>query len=259
MSQVLATYNVNSIRARMHILLPWLEKVRPDVLCLQETKVHDHEFPETPLRDAGYYVVYRGQKSYNGVAILSKSEPLTVRYGFSDGGPEDASRLMLVETDDLIVMNTYVPQGREIDHEYYAYKLAWFSRLRRLLDDGFDPAQPIAWMGDFNVAPRDIDVYDPKRLLGHVCFNPDVTAALASVTQWGFVDVFRKHIPEPGAYTYYDYRARNGISTGKGWRIDHIQATSVLAARSLRAWVDLEPRRADKPSDHTPLLAEFDI
>jgi len=259
MPLVLATFNVNSIRARMHILLPWLDEVQPDIVCLQETKVQDHEFPEAPLRDAGYHVAFRGQKSYNGVAILSKSERSEAQYGFSDGGPEDAARLMISKVDGLTIVNTYVPQGRDVDHEYYAYKLEWFARLRRLFDDVLDPAQPVVWVGDLNVAPTDIDVHDHKKLLGHVCFNPDVTAALESVTSWGFVDVFRKHVPEAGVYTYYDYRARNAIENGKGWRIDHIQASPSLAARSLNAWVDLAPRRAEKPSDHTPLLAAFEI
>jgi exodeoxyribonuclease III len=117
---------------------------------------------------------------------------------------------------------------------------------------------PVVWVGDINVAPTDIDIHDPKRLLGHVCFNPQVTAAFRKATDWGFTDVFRKHVPEGGHYTYYDYRARNGIADGKGWRIDHIQATESLADRSISSWIDLEPRMSEKPSDHTPLMAEFE-
>ena len=220
--------------------------------------MQDHEFPKDAFQTAGYHVLFRGQKSYNGVAILSKSESSSVIAGFDDGGPADESRLLIAEIDGITVVNTYVPQGRAIDHDMYAYKLAWFARLRALLDARFSKDLPIVWVGDINVAPRDIDIHDPKRLLGHVCFNPQVTEAFYEVTDWGFVDVFRKHVPEGGHYTYYDYRAKNGVADGKGWRIDHIQATPALADRSIRSWIDLAPRLADKPSDHTPLLAEFE-
>jgi exodeoxyribonuclease-3 len=258
MSLTIATFNVNSIRTRLPILLPWLDAVGPDIVCLQETKVQDHDFPQAALEAVGYRSAFKGQKAYNGVAILAKREPILLACGFDDGGPADASRLLVAKVEDLIVMNTYVPQGRDVDHEMYRYKLAWFDRLRAFLENGFSPDQPIVWVGDLNVAPTDIDIYDPKRLLGHVCFNPQVTDALHRVTEWGFIDVFRKHVPEGGQYTYFDYRAVNGVADKKGWRIDHIQATRPLADRSIRSWIDLGPRLADKPSDHTPLLAEFE-
>ena len=258
MITTLATFNVNSVRSRMAILLPWLDKTSIDIVCLQETKVQDHEFPVQLFQDAGYHVIFKGQKSYNGVAILSKSEPSNVFCGFDDDGPADESRLIVAQIGGITVVNTYVPQGRDVDHEMYAYKLAWFDRLRALFESRFTPDQSIVWVGDINVAPTDIDIHDPKRLLGHVCFNPQVTEAFHRVTNWGFVDVFRKHVPEGGHYTYYDYRAKNGIAEGKGWRIDHIQATQPLADQSIRSWIDLEPRLAEKPSDHTPLIAEFD-
>jgi exodeoxyribonuclease-3 len=259
MTLTIATFNVNSVRTRLHILEPWLTSVSPDVVCLQETKVQDRDFPVEPLQATGYHVTYTGEKSYNGVAVLSKRAPTNVQSGFHDNGPTDASRLLIAEVDGIVVVNTYVPQGRDITHEMYAYKLAWFDRLRSLFEAHYSPETPIVWVGDLNVAPQNIDVHDPKRLLGHVCFNPEVSDALTSVTNWGFVDVFRKHVPEGGQYTYYDYRARNAIANGKGWRIDHIQATRPLADRSVRAWIDLAPRRAARPSDHTPLLAEFDV
>ena len=257
MAITIATFNVNSVRSRLHILLPWLAKTSPDIVCLQETKVQDHDYPVIPFQEAGYYVTYRGQKSYNGVAILSRCEPSSVIHGFDDGCPADEARLLVANIDDITVVNTYVPQGRAVDHEMYPYKLEWFDRLRSFLEQNYSPDQPIVWVGDINVAPTDIDIHDPKRLLGHVCFNPQVAEAFHRVTDWGFVDVFRKHVPEAGHYTYYDYRAKNAIESGKGWRIDHIQATQILADRSIQSWIDLEPRMADKPSDHTPLLAEF--
>ncbi len=259
MTLILATFNVNSVRSRLHILEPWLTDVAPDILCLQETKVQDHQFPAEAFEAIGYHVVYKGEKSYNGVAIVSKRPAANVRCGFADDGPDDASRLLIADVDGLTVVNTYVPQGRDVAHEMYAYKLAWFERLRGLFDSAYSPEAPIVWVGDLNVAPRDIDVHDPKRLLGHVCFNPQVSDALAAVTDWGFVDVFRQHVPDGGQYTYYDYRARNAVAEGKGWRIDHICATETLADRSVRSWIDLGPRMSERPSDHTPLLAEFDI
>jgi len=259
MTLTIATFNVNSVRSRIHILEPWLADASPDIVCLQETKVQDHEFPAEPFEAAGYRAVFKGQKAYNGVAILSKRPARNVRYGFDDEGPADASRLLIADVDGITVVNTYVPQGRDVTHEMYAYKLAWFERLHALFESNYTPDAHIVWVGDLNVAPRELDVHDPKRLLGHVCFNPQVSQALSSVTDWGFVDVFRKHVPEGGQFTYYDYRARNAVATGKGWRIDHIQATRPLADRSVRAWVDLAPRLAERPSDHTPLLATFDV
>jgi exodeoxyribonuclease-3 len=257
-SFVVATWNVNSIRARLHALLPWLEKVGPDVVCLQETKVQDPDFPLAPIEEAGYRVVFRGEKAYNGVAILSKAPIENVTCGFADDSPADDARLIIGEAQGITIINTYVPQGRGLDHPMYAYKLAWFKRLRTLLEGRFSPDQPLLWVGDLNVAPTPIDVWDPKRLLGHVCFNPQVTEALEMARSWGFVDVFRKHCPDPGQYTYYDYRTKDGVSEGKGWRIDHVLASRPLAESSVESWIDLAPRTSERPSDHAPMLARFE-
>jgi len=254
-----ATWNVNSIRSRLHALLPWLDRVEPDVVCLQETKAQDHDFPIEPIEAAGYRVAFRGQKSYNGVAILSKHPIENVRCGFDDDGPADEARLIAGTVEGVTVVNAYVPQGRAPDHEMFAYKLEWFARLRHLFETRFSPDQALVLMGDLNVAPTEIDVHDPKRLLGHVCFNPQATEALERLIAWGLVDVFRQHVHDPGQYTYYDYRARNAIAEGKGWRIDHMLATESLSERSVEAWIDLDPRRGEKPSDHTPLVAAFDL
>ncbi len=259
MSFVVATWNVNSIRSRLHTLLPWLERVSPDVVCLQETKVQDHEFPVSTIEEAGYHAAFRGEKSYNGVAILSKTPSENVRCGFDDGGPPDEARLIVGEVNGVPIVNTYVPQGRAPDHPMFATKLEWFARLRAYFESHFSPDEPFLWLGDLNVAPEPIDVHDPKRLAGHVCFNPQVTEALEDVKSWGLADLFRKHVPEPGQYTYYDYRAKDGVAEGKGWRVDHILATQSLADRSTKAWIDLEPRQGEKPSDHTPMLVEFDL
>jgi len=259
MSFTVATWNVNSIRARMHALLPWLAENPVDVVCLQETKVQDHDFPTDRIEAAGYHVVFRGEKSYNGVAILSRTPIENVRCGLDDVGPADEARLIVGGVNGIPIVNTYVPQGRDPDHEMFAYKLKWFDRLRAYFASHFSPDEPLIWTGDLNVAPEPIDVHDPKRLMGHVCFNPRVTEALENVKSWGLVDLFRKHVPDPGQYTYYDYRTKNGVAEGKGWRVDHILATKPLAERSTRAWIDLEPRQGDKPSDHAPMLVEIKV
>jgi len=255
-----ATYNANSIRVRMDQILEWLEREQTDVLGVQETKVQDDDFPEEPIREAGYHVVYRGQKAHAGVAIISSMEPEDVEYGFDDGGEPDEPRLIRGVFGGIPVVNTYVPQGRSVESEHFAYKLEWFSRLRRLLERDYAPDEPLVWMGDFNVAPEPIDIYDPEGKMNHVDFHPDAREALAEVKAWGFVDVFREHHPdEENQYTYYDYRAKDPIERGIGWRVDHVWATKPLAERSTDAWIDVDARRAERPSDHTFLVATFDV
>ncbi len=160
----------------------------------------------------------------------------------------------------ISIVNTYVPQGQKPDSPAFLYKLAWFQRLVKFFQHHYSPQQPIIWCGDFNVAPDPIDVHNPKRLLGHVCFRAEVWEALQKVRDWGFTDIFRKHHPgEPHQYTFFDYRVKAAAERGLGWRVDHILATAPLAEKSVACWIDLEPRMAVKPSDHTPLVAEFEI
>ena len=254
-----ATFNVNSVRARLEILLPWLEVERPHVLCLQETKVQDPAFPVSDFARQNYEGAFRGEKSHGGVALLA-TEPLEhVSFGLDDGSPADPSRLVVASVRGIPIVNTYVPQGRDPQDPMFAYKLAWILRLRRYFERHFSPQEPLLWVGDYNVAPEPIDVHDPRRLLGHVGFHPEEHAALARVKAWGFTDIFRKHVPEAGQYTFWDYRAKDGVARGKGWRVDHVWATAPLAARSRRAWIDVAPRLTERPSDHTVLLAEFDL
>ena len=254
----IATYNANSIRARMDLVVDWLQRNSPDALCLQETKVQDKDFPVEPLQQAGYHVVFSGQKAHAGVAIVSREEPQDVVVGFDDGGEPDGPRLIRAVVDGIPVVNTYVPQGRALDSVHFQYKLEWLARMRRLFERYYSPVEPLLWVGDLNVAPEPIDVYAPSRLKDHVDFHPDARAALEKVREWGFVDVFRLHHPdEPNQYTYYDYRARDPVERGTGWRVDHIWATETLAQRSTDSWIDLDARRAERPSDHTLLVAEF--
>ncbi len=253
----IATFNVNSLRKRLPIVLAWLERYRPDVLCLQETKVQDSEFPLLTLAQSGYEITYRGMKSYNGVAVLSRSKPESVSYGFDDGGELDEARLVRVVIDGIPIVNTYVPQGFEIDSPKYQYKLAWYERLRKYFEKHLSSKEPAIWCGDMNVAPRPIDVHSPEKHLKHVCYHEDARTAYERTVAWGFEDVFCKLYPDRQQFTFWDYRAPSSLDSNKGWRIDHILATPPLAAKCRAVDVDLEPRRAAEPSDHTFLWADF--
>jgi exodeoxyribonuclease III len=255
----IATYNVNSLRSRLHIVLPWLRKHRPDVFCMQETKVSDEIFPREAFENEGYQVAYRGEKQYNGVATASLQKPETVSFGLGDREPADEDRIIAITFKSITIINTYVPQGREIGTAYFSYKLEWFRRLRAFFEKS-SPHDPLIWCGDINVAREPIDVHDPKRLLGHADFNPDVWEAFDQVKSWGFIDLFRKQHPdEPGQYTFFDYRVPGAVDRKLGWRVDHILATPVLAERLSGCWIDIGPRMAEKPSDHTILIAEFNL
>ena len=254
----LATFNANSIRSRLPLVLEWLSRNRPDVLCLQETKVQDPDFPKDAFEEAGYHVAFRGEKRGAGVAIAGLAELEDVTFGLDDGGPPDEARLIRATVRGIPIVNTYVPQGRSPDHEMFRYKLEWLARLRNYFERHFSPEAPLIWCGDFNVAPEEIDVHNPVRLRNHVDFHPEARAALARIKEWGFVDVFRKHHPgEPGQYTFWDYRVKGALERNLGWRVDHIWATRPLAEKSVAAWIDREARKAEKPSDHTFLVAEF--
>jgi exodeoxyribonuclease-3 len=245
------SFNVNGIRARLPVLLSWLEKEAPEVVCLQETKVQDTEFPRESLEGLGFMCAFRGEKGFNGVSVLSREPMELLRVGLDDEGPPDEARLILIRVLGIPLLNTYIPQGTAPDSDRFQYKLEWFQRLRGFLARHFKPEEPLIWVGDFNVAP--------EALRGAIGFHPEEHRALEEVRQWGFVDVFRLHIAEGGHYTFWDYRVPNALARGMGWRVDHIWATEAAARRSQRAWVDLEPRRSERPSDHTPILAEFEV
>jgi len=253
----IATYNANSIRSRLHIVLPWLKENRPDFFCLQETKVADDKFPAAEFADLGYQAVFKGKKQHAGVAIVSRKKPQKVVYGLDDD-PADTERLIAATYEGLIIINTYVPQGQDRESTQYKYKLDWLRRLRKYLEKKFLPSSAVVWCGDLNVAPEKIDVHDPTRIIGHVCFNPEVWKAYEDVKAWGLVDIFRRHHPdEPGQYTFFDYRVRDAVERKLGWRVDHILATAELAGRSYGCQIDLSSRMKEKPSDHAIVYAEF--
>lgn len=253
----IATYNVNSVRRRLPIVLGWLETHQPDVMCLQETKVADDDFPAQAFRDAGYFVTFRGMKSYNGVATVSRMEPSVVKHGFFEGPDNEDTRILQTVIGGITIINSYVPQGQTITSEKYMYKLEWFTRIRRYFDEHLDPSSKALWLGDLNVAPEPIDVYHPDRRVNDPDFHIDARLAFQHAVAWGFTDVFRMLHPERVQYTYWDY-FRNALQNNWGWRIDHILATAPLAAVCRAADVDMEPRQGSNASDHTVMWAEFD-
>lgn len=252
----IASYNVNSIRRRLPLVLDWLAEHKPDVMCLQETKVQDQDFPEGVFREAGYYSAFRGMKGYNGVATLSLAKPERLMYGFHANPDNEDVRILRADIAGIPIINSYVPQGYSITSEKYAFKLGWFGQIRRYFETNLDSQRPAIWLGDLNVAPEPIDVYHPERRVNDVDFHIAARSAYRDAVAWGFIDVFRKLHPEVVQYTYWDY-FRNAFERNFGWRIDHILATAPLAERCRIVEVDLAPRKAKGASDHTIVWAEF--
>lgn len=252
----LATWNINSIRARTERLLTWIGNERPDVLCLQETKVEDSGFPIEALRARGYEVATYGQRSYNGVAIAARSPLTDVVRGFGDGEPDDEARLIAATVGDLRVVCVYVPNGQDLESEKFPYKLAWYRRLRRFLDRTATPETKLVLCGDMNVAFDDRDVCDPAKWAGHIHCTADERAALAEVLACPLVDLFRKHNPDGGVYSWWDYR---GVAFFKnqGLRIDYIFATPPVAERCIACTIDRNARKGQDASDHAPVIATF--
>lgn len=254
----IATFNCNSVRKRMPIILEWLEENRPDVLALQETKVQDHDFPKQAFADAGYHVAFRGMKSYNGVATLSLKKPTQVIHGFAPGADSEDFRLIQTVVGGVRIINTYVPQGSDIESDKYQYKLKWFARLRKYFDEHLEKKGPVVWLGDLNVAPEPIDVANPDRNQNDPCFHIDARKAYKKTAEGRFVDVYRQKYPDQVQYTFWDF-FRNAYANNRGWRIDHILATPDLAERCQKVGVDTKPREAPEPSDHTVVWATFKL
>lgn len=252
-----ATFNCNSIRTRLDTVLRWLKQHEPDLLALQETKVVDELFPAAAFNDAGYHVSFRGMKAYNGVALVSRRKPNAVRFGLDDDGPADEPRLLHARFGELHVINTYIPQGRDIEHAMFAYKQQWYRRFDAYVRRHVKSTERALWVGDLNVAAEPADVYNPERRADHVCYHEAVRRAFATSKAWGWHDVYRRHHPEPGRYSFFDYRTDFSAEFPEGWRLDYILATAPLAATSRDAWIDLQPRRGERPSDHTPVAADF--
>jgi exodeoxyribonuclease-3 len=252
----IATWNVNSVRARLPRLVRWLERRQPDVVCLQETKVVDEEFPRADLEALGYHCTLFGQKTYNGVAILSREQPRDTSFGFPEEVEGAERRLVAASIGAVRVVSVYVPNGKDVEHPAYRAKLAWLERLREYLAEACAASAEVAVCGDFNVAPDERDVWDVELWRGRILFSDPERAAFQALLAAGFVDTFRLHHPEGGLYTWWDYR-QGAFHRGWGLRIDHILASRALADRCVAASIDRDERKGEQPSDHAPLLAEF--
>jgi exodeoxyribonuclease III len=252
----IATWNVNSIIARQPVVIKWLEAARPDVLCLQETKCTDEKFPRAAFEEIGYRVESHGQPTYNGVAILSRKKIEDVQRGFPDDEEGAHARLIAATVGGVRVVNIYVPNGQSVGSEKFKFKLGWLKKLREFFDEHYWTDDRVLVCGDFNVAPEERDVHDPELWRGRILFSKPERAAIEEVKDWGFVDAFRKHEERGGFYSWWDYRA-GGFRRNDGLRIDHIWVSEPLAEDCERAWIDKEPRGWERPSDHTPVVAEF--
>lgn len=259
----IATFNVNSVKSRLPVLDFWLASDgAPDVLCLQETKCRDEEFPAAFFEERGYKCVCKGMKSYNGVALIARELPYEFEFGIGDGEEEgrdesESARVLFARFANFSLLNTYVPQGKEIDNPDYPYKLRFIARLRKLLERKCSPEDALIWVGDLNVAPTDIDVTNPKNKKNHVCFHEDVKIALRGAMEWGLVDIFREHLPSDGEYTFWDYRIKNALERNIGWRIDHILGTRKAAEHCSGVVVERRLRAMERPSDHTAVVGSF--
>jgi exodeoxyribonuclease-3 len=255
----LATFNVNGIRARLPVVLEWLEDARPDVACLQETKAAEEAFPRPELERAGYHVEYLGQKGYNGVAVLTRRQPQEVVRGLADGVEDPQARFLAVRDSGVWVYNTYVPMGRDPDDPAFQYKLRFLERVLAWLDGRHSPRERLAWVGDLNVAPEPADVFDPRRLEGHTGFHPAERQRLLDAFEWGLVDCFRLRNPEARQFSFWDYRLPKSFQRDLGWRLDHILATRPLAGACAACWVESGLRAGERPSDHAPVAADFEL
>jgi len=253
----IATWNVNSLRVRLPHVLQWLESEQPDVLALQETKMTDENFPVEEVRNAGYHAIFSGQKTYNGVATLSKAEAANIITDFPDF--DDPQRRILCTTiNNVTILNLYIPNGSEIDSDKYRYKLEWLSYLQKFTELLVNKYENVVLLGDFNIAPEDRDVHDPIAWEGKVLVSPSERDAFKSLLSNSLLDCFRIFEQEDNSFSWWDYRAA-GFQRNLGMRIDHILATDTLADLCTACRIDKYPRTLERPSDHTPVVAEFDI
>jgi exodeoxyribonuclease III len=252
-----ATWNVNSLRVRLPQLIEWLRQSPVDILAMQETKITDAEFPQTDFVALGYRVLYSGQKTYNGVALLSRwpaDEVLTDIPQFADS----ERRVLAASSGGVRVINLYVPNGQQVGSPKYEYKLRWLSALEQWLRAELRRGQPLIVLGDFNIAPEDRDVHDPAAWAGSVHVSEPERQALRALTALGLVDLFRRFEQPPRTFTWWDYRML-AFRRNHGLRIDLVLSSEALAAACTACVVDREPRRAERPSDHAPVIADFTL
>jgi exodeoxyribonuclease-3 len=266
----IATWNVNSLKARLEKVTWWLERARPDVLMMQETKLADSEAPALVFRSIGYELAHHGEGGWNGVAIasLSRIDDVVTNFGeplrpaqTTDAGDDEPlaeARMLSAVCGGVRVVCLYAPNGRVVGSPFYVAKLAWFDRLSRWLAEAVKPSDPIVLGGDLNVAPEDVDVWDPRACHGGTHVSRPERQAFARLKEWGLVDVYRRHHAETGRYTWWDYRAGN-FHKNFGMRIDHLLASTPIADRTVWAEIDREARKGKPtPSDHAPLVIDLD-
>ena len=253
----IATYNVNGVNGRLPVLLRWLEESKPDVVCLQELKAPQEKFPEAAINDAGYHAIWHGQKSWNGVAILSRNEqPKEIRRALP-GDPEDShSRYIEANVKGLVIGCLYLPNGNPVPGPKFDYKLQWFKRLTSHAADLLNSGKPVVLTGDYNVMPTEMDVYKPERWVDDALFRPEVREAFKDLVSQGWTDAIRKLYPEDVIYTFWDY-FRNAYGRNAGLRIDHFLLSPKLEKRLLAAGVNKEVRGWEKTSDHAPVWIEI--
>ncbi len=255
----IATWNVNSLKARIERVEEWLEYAQPDVLCLQETKMADKNFPAMAFSALGYESVHHGYNQWNGVAILSKVGIEDPQNGFGDGVENpyaDDARMLSATCGGIRIVSVYVPNGREVPSEFYDRKLVWFERLAEWLETNHTPADPVVITGDFNVAPDDRDVWSPKAFVGSTHVTEPERAAVRRLEEWGLIDLFRARYDGDGLYTYWDYR-RGDFHQGRGMRIDLVLGSQPVAERAAWAIVDRNARKGKQPSDHAPVVVDL--
>ncbi|MFT4542150.1 MAG: exodeoxyribonuclease-3 [Planctomycetota bacterium] len=250
----IVTWNVNSIRARMPRLLPWLAERRPEVVCLQETKVVDELFPREAIEELGYEVAFHGQKTYNGVAILSRVGITDVICGLPEDGADQEARVIAATVGDVMLLNLYVINGKEVGDEKYERKLAWLERVTNFVHAHYDMQEKVVITGDFNITFDDRDLYDPEGWRDKILCSEPERRALAKLMEPGYVDAFREFEPEAGHYTWWDFRTR-GFKRGNGLRIDHFLMSPPAMSSCSAVTVDLDARAGEKPSDHAPVFA----
>ena len=252
----LATWNVNSLKARMPRVEAWLDDVAPDVLCMQETKLADGAFPAMAFQSLGYESVHHGEGRWNGVAILSRVGLEGPTFGFGPGDDDPEARLVWATCGGIRIASAYVPNGRALDHDHYRYKLEWLAKLRSQLDEEGEPGGPVVVAGDFNIAPTDDDVYDAAKFTDTTHTSAAEREALAALEAWGLVDVFRRLQPEPKLFSWWDYRAGD-FHNHRGMRIDLVLGTEAVASRATFATIDRQARKGEKPSDHAPVIIDL--
>ena len=250
----IVSWNINSLRKRQDRLFDWLEAIKPDIVCLQETKCPDDQFPALALQAVGYRSAYHGEKSYNGVAILAKREPRDVRPSLCDEVVDPQARVIAATIGHLRVFSIYAPNGQAVGSPAYEYKLNWYRRLRDCVAN--EKSLDVIVCGDFNVAPEDIDVYDPDLWRGAIMASESERAAFRELCKIGLRDTLRTHHKEGELYTWWDYQMR-AFEKNRGLHIDAVLASEKLATKCIAAGIDREMRKGKEPSDHAPVWAEF--